>query len=129
MLLHVQVLNDGADYGEGVLVVFGEVVGDARAAGVDVGAAELFRRYFFAGCRLDEGRTAEEDRTRTLDYDDLVAHRGDVRPTCRATAHHGGDLGYALRAHLRLVVEDAPEVFAVGEDLVLQRQERATRVD
>ena len=108
-----------------MFIVLGEVVGDARAAGVYVGAAELFRRYFFARGGLDEGRAAEEDRTRPLYYDDLVAHRRDVRPSCRATAHHGGDLGYALRAHLRLVVEDAPEVLAVGEDFVLQRQKRA----
>ena len=36
-----------------------------------------------------------------------------------------GDLRDAQRRHLRLVVEDAPEVLAVGEDLGLQRQEGA----
>ena len=40
-----------------------------------------------------------------------------------------GDLRDALRGHPRLVEEDPPEVVAVGEDLVLQRQERAARVD
>ena len=34
-----------------------------------------------------------------------------------------------LRAHRRLVVEDAAEVFAVGEDLVLAREKGAARVD
>ena len=110
-------------------VVLREVVGHAGAAGVDVGAAQFFRRDFFAGRRLDERRTTEEDRTLTLDNDDLVAHGRHVGPARRAASHHGGDLGDALRAHPGLVVEDAPEVFAVGEDLVLQRQERATRVD
>ena len=63
------------------------------------------------------------------DDDRLVAHRGHVGAAGRAGAHHGGDLRDALRRHPRLVVEDPPEVVAVGEDLVLQRQERAARVD
>ena len=37
--------------------------------------------------------------------------------------------GMPLRGHLRLVVEDPAEVVAVGEDLGLERQERAARVD
>ena len=40
-----------------------------------------------------------------------------------------GDLRDALGRHARLVEEDAAEVVAVGEDLGLQRQERAARVD
>jgi hypothetical protein len=52
-LLAVQVLYDGADYGEGVFVVLREVVGDTRAAGMDLGAAEFLRGHFFAGCSLD----------------------------------------------------------------------------
>ena len=39
------------------------------------------------------------------------------------------DLGDPLGRHARLVVEDAPEVLAVGEDLRLQREERSARVD
>ena len=38
------------------------------------------------------------------------------------------DLRDAFRRHPRLVEEDAAEVLAVGEDLGLQRQERAARV-
>ena len=37
--------------------------------------------------------------------------------------------GMPARGHLRLVEEDPPEVLAVREDLGLQRQERAARVD
>ena len=37
--------------------------------------------------------------------------------------------GMPGRRHAGLVVEDAAEVLAVGEDLVLQRQEGAARVD
>ena len=63
------------------------------------------------------------------DDDRLVAHRRDVRAAGRARAHHDRDLRDPLRGHARLVVEDPPEVLAVGEDLVLQRQEGAARVD
>jgi hypothetical protein len=112
-----------------VLVVLREVVGHAGAAGVDIGAAQFFRCDFFARGGLDEGRTAEEDRALTLDNDYLVAHGRHVGPASRAASHHGGDLGDAFGAHPGLVVEDAAEVFAVGEDLVLQRQERAPRID
>ena len=59
----------------------------------------------------------------------LVAHRRHVRAAGRARAHHDRDLRDPLRRHLRLVEEDAAEVLAVGEDLGLERQERAARVD
>ena len=59
----------------------------------------------------------------------LVAHRRDVGAAGGARAHHDRDLRDALRRHPRLVEEDPPEVLAVGEDLGLERQERAARVD
>ena len=63
------------------------------------------------------------------DDDRLVAHRRDVGTAGGARAHDRGDLRDALRGHRRLVEEDPAEVLAVGEDLVLQRQERAAGVD
>ena len=42
---------------------------------------------------------------------------------------HRRDLRDPLRGQLRLVVEDPAEVLTVGEDRVLQRQERAARID
>jgi hypothetical protein len=47
----------------------------------------------------------------------------------RCTSPSRGDLRDAGAPTSRLVVEDAAEVLAVGEDLVLQRQERAAGVD
>src|SRR5438270_665280 len=47
----------------------------------------------------------------------------------RVLRDDGGDLGYTFRAHLGLVVEDAPEVVLVGEDLVLQWQVSPAGVD
>jgi hypothetical protein len=96
---------------------------------VDVGAAELLGGHILAGGRLHQRRPADEDRARALDDHGLVAHRGHVGAAGRARAHHDGDLRDPLGRHARLVEEDAPEVVAVGEDLGLEREECAARVD
>ncbi len=105
------------------------MVGDAGVPRVDVGAAELLGRHVLAGRRLHERRAADEDRPRAAHDHGLVRHRRHVGAAGGARAHHDGDLRDALRRHLRLVEEDPAEVLAVGEDLGLQRQERAARVD
>ncbi len=50
--------DDLADDPERVLVVFGEMIGDARDTRVHVGAAKLFGRDDFAGRGFDERRSA-----------------------------------------------------------------------
>src|SRR3712207_6574350 len=60
-LFAVQVLYDGADNGESVLVVLGEVVGDARAPGVHLRTTELFGGYLFAGGGLHQRPAAQEE--------------------------------------------------------------------
>jgi hypothetical protein len=87
------------------------------------------RRHHFAGGGLHQRRAAEEDRALFAHDDGLVAHRRHVGAAGGAAAHHAGDLRNALRRQVGLVVEDAAEVVAVGEDLVLQRQERAAGID
>ena len=128
-LTRVQRADDRAREVQRVVVVFGEVVGHAGQARVDVGAAELLGRDLLAGRGLHERRTAEKDRPGALDDDRFVGHGRDVGAARRARAHDDGDLRDALRRHARLVVEDAAEVFAVRKHLGLQRQERAARVD
>ena len=59
----------------------------------------------------------------------LVAHRRHVGAAGGAGAHHHRDLRDALRRHVGLVVEDAAEVVAVREDLVLERQVGAAGID
>ena len=105
------------------------MVGYARPARVNVGAAELLRGHVLPGRGLHQRRSADEDRARSTDDHGLVAHGRDVRAPGRTGADDDGDLRDALSGHLRLVVEDPPEVVAVGEDLVLQREKRAARVD
>ena len=112
-----------------VRVVLGEVVGDAGDPGVQVAAAELLGGDDLAGGGLHQRRAAEEDRALVAHDHRLVAHRRHVGAAGGARAEHGGDLRDAARRHPCLVVEDPAEVVAVGEHLVLHRQERAAGVD
>ena len=129
MLAAVEVRDDVARDRERMRVVLGEMIGDAGDRRVHVGAAERFGVDDFAGRRLHQRRTAEEDRALFLDDDRLVAHRRHVRAAGRARAHDDRDLRNAERAHARLVVEDAAEVIAIRKHLVLQRQERTAGID
>ena len=95
---------------------------------MQVAAAEVLGGHDLAGRGLHQRRAAEEDRALVADDHGLVAHRGHVRAARGARAEHRRDLRDAVGAHLGLVVEDAAEVLAVGEDLVLPRQERAAGV-
>ena len=129
MLDGVQRRDDGARLLQRVVVVFGEVVGHAGEARMDVGAAQFFGGDLFAGGRFDQRRTAEKDRAGVLDDDRFVGHRRHVGAAGRAGAHHHGNLRNAFRRHARLVEEDAAEVVAIGEYLGLQREKGAAGVD
>ena len=121
--------HEPARHPQRVRVVVGEVIDDARLARVHVAAAERLGVDALAGRGLHQRRAAEEDRALLAHDDRLVAHRRHVGAARRARAHHDRELRDAARRHLRLVVEDAAEVLAVGEHVVLPRQERAARVD
>jgi hypothetical protein len=110
-------------------IVLRVVVGDAGDAGMHFGAAELLRRHHLAGRRFHRAAAAEEDRALSLDDHRLVRHRRHVGAAGGARAHHAGDLRDAGRRHVGDVVEDAAEVLAVGEDVVLLGKEAAARVD
>ncbi len=125
----IEMADDLARDRERVLVGGRVVVGDSGAPRVDVGAAELLRGHVLARRRLHERRPADEDRPGSADDHRLVRHRGHVRATCGARAHHDGDLRDPERGQARLVEEDPAEVVAVGEDLGLKWEERAARVD
>ena len=125
----VQVRDDLTNEPQGVLVVARLVVGHAAHPCVHVRAAEFLRGHVLAGRRLHERRSAEEDRARATHDHRFVRHRRHVRAARRARAHHRGDLRDAGGRHLRLVVEDPPEMLPIGEHVGLQRQERAARID
>ena len=92
-------------------------------------AAEVFGRNFLTGRGLYQRGAAEEDGALLAHDDGFIGHGRDISAARCATAHDGGDLGDTLRAHLSLVVEDAAEMFAVGEDFGLVGQVRAAAVD
>ncbi len=96
---------------------------------MQVTAAEVLGRDHLARGRPHQGRTTEEDRALVAHDHRLVAHRRHVGAPGGARTHHGGDLGDAGLREVRLVEEDAPEVVAVGEHLVLGGQVGAAGVD
>jgi hypothetical protein len=111
-----------------VLVVLRQVVGHAGQPRVHVAAAQVLGAHHLAGGRLHQRRAAQEDGALLLDDDGLVAHRRHVGAARGARAHHHRDLRDALRRQVGLVVEDAAEVLAVREHVVLVRQVGAARV-
>ena len=121
--------DDRAARLERVRIVLGEIVGDAGEPRVHVGAAELLGRDVFAGGGFHQRRAAEENRPGALDDDRFVRHRRHVGAAGRARSHDDGDLRNPLGRHARLVEEDPAEVIAIGEDVGLQRQERAAGID
>ena len=126
---HAQAGDHLACDGDCVRIVEREMVRDARDAGVNVRAAELLGRDVYSGRRLHQRRPTDEDRALAFDDDRLIAHRGNVRASRRARAHDQSELWDRGRGKARLVVEDAPEMLPVGEDLILPGQERAARID
>jgi hypothetical protein len=121
--------DDRAHRAQGVGVVGGEVVDDAGGAGVQLAAAELLGGDVLPGRGFDQRRAAEEDRPLFAHDHGLVAHRRHIGAAGRAGAEHRGDLRDPLGRHVGLVEEDAAEVLAVGEDLILHGKEGAAGVD
>ena len=123
----VQAGDDPADDGQGVGVVLGHVVDDARPPAMHVGAAKVGGRDDLARRGLHQGRPAKEDGALALlpgsPHDHrLVGHGRDVGPARRARAHDAGDLGDPPGAHPGLVEEDPAEMVPVREDLGLVGQ-------
>ncbi len=127
-LAGVQPPDDPAHDLQRMGVVLGHVVDHARAAAVGVGAPQFLGRDHLARGRLHQGRPAQEDGPLPAHDHRLVRHGRHIGAAGGARAHDAGDLGDALRAHPRLVEEDAPEVIAVGEDLGLMGQVRPAGV-
>ncbi len=87
-----------------VLVVFGDMIDDAGAAPVRIGAAQLLGGNDLAGRRFHQRRTAEENGALAAHDHRLVAHRRHVGAARRAGAHDAGDLrnaGGLIRAWLK----------------------------
>ena len=105
------------------------MIGDARFARMNIGAAEIFRRDDFAGRRLDERRPRQKDRALPGDDDRLIAHRRDIGAARRAASHHHRNLRNAQSRHPRLIVKNAAEMIAIGKHFVLAWQMGAAAID
>ena len=112
-----------------VMIVDGVVIGDAREARVDIGAAEILGRDVLAGRGLHQRRAAEKNRALPPHDDRLVRHRRHVGAARRARSHDDGDLRDAGGRQPRLIVEDAAEVIAIREHLGPVRQVGAAGID
>jgi hypothetical protein len=88
--------DDIAQDRHGMLVVLGQMIDHARAAGMQLAAAQLFGRDVLAGRGLHQRRPGQKDRGLIAHDHRLVAHRRNVGPARRAGAHHAGDLRDAL---------------------------------
>jgi hypothetical protein len=125
----IEVGDDSSCKSKRMGVVGRHVVGDAGLPRVHVGTAQILGRDHLAGRGLHQRRAAEEDRALALHDDGLVAHRRHIGATGGARAHHHSDLRNPKRRQRRLIVEDAPEVLAVGKHLSLVRQVGTAGVD
>src|SRR5256886_7764026 len=96
----------------------------SRFAAVHVRATEGLGVDVLAGRGLHQGRSAEKDPSLVAHDHVLIRHRRHVGAAGGARAVHHPDLRHAERGQRRLVVEDAAEVVAVGEHLILRRQKR-----
>ena len=105
------------------------VVDHARDVALHEGAAQLLVVDLLADRRLHQVGAGEEDRAGPLDDVRLVAHDRQVGAAGDARAHDGRHLEDPLGREAGVVVEGAAEVLLVGEDLVLEGQEDAGRVD
>ena len=125
----VQTGDDVAHDREGMVVVGGHVVNDTGAATMGVSAAEFLRRDDFASGGLHQWRPTQEYGPLPTDDHRLVRHGRHIGAARGARAHDAGDLCDPVRAHTRLIEEDAPEMITVGEDLGLVRQVRPARIN
>jgi hypothetical protein len=105
-----------------VTVIFGKMIGYPGDTGMYIGTAQRFGIHHLAGGSLHQRRAAEEDRALFAHDDAFITHCRHVGATRRTRAHHHRDLRDILCAHARLVVENPPEVFFIGEYLILQWQ-------
>ena len=92
------------------------------------GTAHLLQRRALPDDHLDHAWRAEVHRSVSLDHEDDVAERGDVRAAGRRRAEEAADLRHATGEAV-LVVEDAARAAPAREQLDLVGEPRAGRVD
>ena len=125
----VEVSDDPARQVDGMGIVLGELVGDARNPCMNVTATEVLGADLLSRRRLYQRGASQENRALVAHDDGLVAHGRHIGPARGARAHHHRHLRDALGRHVRLIEEDTTEMVAVGKHLVLLREKCPARVD
>lgn len=87
-----QVAQEVADEVKGIGIVSGGVVGGARHGHVGLGTAEFLLGNFFAGHRLDHGRSGDEHLGGFIHHDDEVCQSRGVHVATGAGTHNEGNL-------------------------------------
>ncbi len=113
---------------EARLIVGLAIIDGAADLRVHLRAAQLFGGILRADRRLHQRRSGKKEAA-AFGHQDVIAHQRQIRAAGHAHAHDGGDLRNAHRRHHRVVAEDAAEIVGVGEDIFLQRQKDAGRID
>ena len=93
-----------------------------------VRSAEGFIVDVLSNGRLDQVTAGEEDGTGVPHNQGFIAHNGQVRAARHTGPHDRSDLWNAHGTHARIVPKNSSEVFFVGENFVLHRQEDARAV-
>ena len=91
-------------------------------------APQVFRADHFTCGGFYQRWAGQEDGALVTDDDGFVGHGGHVGAPGGTQAHDDGNLGNVVCAHPGLVVENAAEVVAVGEDFILLGQVGATGI-
>ena len=122
----MQVGHDAPRDADGLGLVAGEVVAQARRAGVHERPAQLFLVGLLADGHLDQRWPTEEDAGPALDHDRVVAHARQVGAAGSGGPEHHADRRDPLRRELR----QAAELLAPGNEHVgLARQVRPSGLD
>ncbi len=121
-------VHQGADAFEARGIVRLAKINGAADLRVHLRAAQFFGRNLLADGGLHKRRPGEK-QARTFRHQNVIAHHGQIRAARDAHAHDRGDLRDAHRAHHGVVAEHAAEIVRVRENVLLQRQENARRID
>jgi len=81
---------------EGMLLVFSEVVRNARFLAVEVGTTKFLLSDTLSSGSLHQWWTTQENGSTLLDHNDLVTHGWHISTTSSAAAHHNSNLGDTL---------------------------------
>ena len=110
-------------------IVNSQIVCHTRNRTVKLATTQILSGNFFPCGGLDEWRSSKEDSSLVFHDYCLITHGWNVGTSSCAWAHDYRYLRNTLRAHPRLIEENASKVFLIWEDIGLVRQVGTTRIN